>query len=129
MHGDAILQQGVDKFGGVGEIGLIRRKYITARIAFCGVAQDLIIKVSRDAAAAAARRISAGRISACRGSSASSPSPTRSRLERRDSLWSDRPGIFAAPLDGIHPHPPDVEQECFAVARRQIENRAIIRNL
>ena len=50
---DAGLQQSIEELDRVGEIGLIGRDDISARIAKFGIVQDLVVKVGRKAATSA----------------------------------------------------------------------------
>ena len=80
-HGDAVLQQRVDKFRGGGEVGLIGRNDVAARIAQFGIVQNRVVQLRRNRArgapksAAAGGHIAARRRSRCRAAPASTTPP------------------------------------------------------
>ena len=135
---NAGLEESVDELGGVGEVRLVRRNDVTARIAHFGIVQHGVVQLHGNRADV--ESASAGRVSArgCRAPSAASSTASaarrlwsgrRRRFERRNSLGRDRPVILAALLNRIHSHAPDVEEEGLAITGRQVEHGPVVRDL
>ena len=127
---DAVLDEGVDELGGGGEIGLVGRDDVAARIAQLGVVQHGVVELGgKRPCARPPRRIGASPWAAARRPAASTPAAGvagRRGFQRRDALRRDGPGIAAALLDGIAAHPVDVVEQRLAVARGHVENRAVV---
>src|ERR1019366_1268393 len=58
-----------------------------------------------------------------------SRSRRRGFLKRRDALGRHGPVIGAAVEDGVGSHPPDIEQPGLAIARSQVHDGAVLRDL
>ena len=102
LHGDAGREQRAGKLHRGQEVGLVGRQDVAARIALPRVAEDALEDLGRHRASTA--RIGPGRLN-----------PSRHR----------GPRVAAPALDGVAPHPVDVEEQRFAVARREVEHRAV----
>ncbi len=105
LHVHAGLDQAVQEGDGGGQVGLIRRDDIAARIAPGRVAQHALIQGGIDSASALARRCVQG-------------------VDRRGR---DPPGVGIALVDGVLAHAPDVEQHPVLVARGVVQHRPVDR--
>ncbi|MNQ42812.1 hypothetical protein D3C85_565210 [compost metagenome] len=107
IHVHARLDQAVEEGDGVGQVGLIGRDDIAARIATRRIAQHLVIEGRIDAATAGvlARRLD----------------------QSLDAGRRDAPGVGIALVDGVLAHAPDVEQQPVLVARGVVQHGAVDR--
>ena len=110
VHVHARLDQAVEEGDGVGQVGLIRRDDIAARIAPRRIAQHLLIEGRIDAATTGDGGL------------------TLSRFDQSlDAGRRDAPGVGIALVDGVLAHAPDVEQQPVLVARGVVQHGAVDR--
>ncbi len=105
IHIHAGLDQAVQEGDGGGQVGLIRRDDIAARVAPGRVAQHAFIQRRIDSASVLARRCVQG-------------------VDRRGR---DPPGVGIPLVDGVLAHTPDVEQHPILVARGVVQHRPVDR--
>uniref|UniRef100_A0A0N5A4K1 LigA n=1 Tax=Parastrongyloides trichosuri TaxID=131310 RepID=A0A0N5A4K1_PARTI len=105
LHIHPGLDQAIQEGDGGGQVGLVRRDDIAARIAPGRVAQHALIQGRIDSAS-----VFTGR-----------------RVQGVDRRGRDPPGVGIALVDGVLAHAPDVEQHPILVARGVVQHRPVDR--